>query len=313
MKNLIYIGLLSILPITGIESTEHIGETEMPSANLKTIEQIIGPNPFAISAGIAQEFMDTYEIGIEELLQMLVPIAQKYARPSISNYPVGVAALGKSGTIYLGVNLEFTGVPLNETVHAEQFLVAFARQLGEKSLVAMALSAAPCGHCRQFLYEMGESQSLKLIIKDQPAIYLSDLLPNAFSLQDLGIEGGFMDKPTDDRMWTQDYSLKTLATKAAFSSFAPISNAKAGIALLTKDGCIYSGSYLETAAFNPSLSPLQVALVAFVADDRKYEEITDVLLVEGENPKISHEAVSRETLKSIAPNASFKKLNASFG
>jgi hypothetical protein len=39
-------------------------------------------------------------------------------------------------------------------VHAEQFLVANMMQHGEQRLETLAISAAPCGHCRQFFSEL---------------------------------------------------------------------------------------------------------------------------------------------------------------
>jgi cytidine deaminase len=39
-------------------------------------------------------------------------------------------------------------------VHAEQFLMANMVQHNEPSLVSLAISAAPCGHCRQFYSEL---------------------------------------------------------------------------------------------------------------------------------------------------------------
>lgn len=62
--------------------------------------------------------------------------------------------LGASGRLYVGVNLEFARLPLNNSVHAEQFLVVNALHHGEQAIEKMAVSAAPCGHCRQFYSEL---------------------------------------------------------------------------------------------------------------------------------------------------------------
>lgn len=63
-------------------------------------------------------------------------------------------ALGATGRLYVGVNLEFPGLPLHHSVHAEQFLIANAVQAGEPALTRLAVSAVPCGHCRQFCSEL---------------------------------------------------------------------------------------------------------------------------------------------------------------
>ena len=62
--------------------------------------------------------------------------------------------LGASGRLYVGVNLEFARLPVNNSVHAEQFLVVNALHHEEQAITKMAVSAAPCGHCRQFYSEL---------------------------------------------------------------------------------------------------------------------------------------------------------------
>jgi cytidine deaminase len=62
--------------------------------------------------------------------------------------------LGASGRLYVGVNLEFPGLPLQHSVHAEQFLITLAAAKGERGLTRISVNAAPCGHCRQFIAEL---------------------------------------------------------------------------------------------------------------------------------------------------------------
>lgn len=62
--------------------------------------------------------------------------------------------LASSGAAYVGVNLEFAGAPLSQSVHGEQFLAANLLLHGERGLDTLAVSAAPCGHCRQFYSEL---------------------------------------------------------------------------------------------------------------------------------------------------------------
>lgn len=270
------------------------------------IAEIIKPNPFVISAEKVATILQASGLTLDEFLGKLITIAQPLAHPEISNYQVAVAALAKSGAVYVGVNLEFLGAPLHQTVHAEQFLIANARLHRETELVTMALSAAPCGHCRQFMQEMGGVSSLSLMIRDLPAQKFSDFLPQPFSPQDLGLEGNLMTPQDTGYCFTREYSLYSQAFQAAVNSYAPYSRAKAGLAIQVSDGQIYAGSYLENVGFNPSLSPLQGALVALVADGRDYSEIREVLLVEQPSAAISQEAMSRETLKLIAPQAVFR-------
>ena len=62
---------------------------------------------------------------------------------------IACSSQGVSGRILLGVNLELYGLPLNQSVHAEQFVIANAVRVGERRLTRLAVSAEPCGHCRQ--------------------------------------------------------------------------------------------------------------------------------------------------------------------
>ncbi len=69
---------------------------------------------------------------------------------------------------------------------------------------------------------------------------------------------------------------------------------------------VYIGHYLENAAFNPTVSPFQAALVALVADNRSYEEIAKVVLVECQPPqKTGHARSTQDLLNSLAPSAEF--------
>ena len=85
-----------------------------------------------------------------------------------------------SGKVYMGVNLEFRGLPLHHTVHAEQFCLANARAGGETRLVSMAVSEAPCGHCRQFFAELPGNGLQKVFATRKPVRSPQQLLPNRF-------------------------------------------------------------------------------------------------------------------------------------
>jgi len=100
--------------------------------------------------------------GIDRFLESLVPQAQLSAIPPISNFFVGAAALGVSGDVYMGVNIEFPGAPIGQTIHGEQCLTTLAAHNGEKGLIKLAVSAAPCGHCRQFMNETSNGGEMEI-------------------------------------------------------------------------------------------------------------------------------------------------------
>ena len=124
----------------------------------------------------------------------LLSKAQSHARPTLSNFRVGAVVRGTSGQLYLGANLEFPGETLGQTVHAEQAALSNAFMHDEPGIAAIAVTAAPCGLCRQFLYEFSEGRDIEILMPDQPSIPLSALLPKPFGPRDLNVTNGPLDR-----------------------------------------------------------------------------------------------------------------------
>ena len=230
---------------------------------------------------------------IGTLMMQLLPFAQQYAVVPVSNYQVGAVAAGMPipGTgwcsLYLGANFEFPNSALSFTVHAEQCATNNAWLSGQPGIQALAISAAPCGYCRQFLYELVTAKDLNILLPNNPKNPLSysltpltTFLPNAFGPKDLNVDGGLM----DPKLCTHTLVLNNPSTDpvivaalaAACGSYAPYLTPSpkvppqpppycgpygyAGIALQLADGSIHPGRNAENAAYNPSLSPLESAL-----------------------------------------------------
>ena len=87
-----------------------------------------------------------------ELYERAVAAAERAYAP-YSNYHVGAAALARDGTVLEGVNVENAAYPLG--VCAERTLLAGAVVAGYRpgEIEAVAITASPCGGCRQWLYE----------------------------------------------------------------------------------------------------------------------------------------------------------------
>jgi cytidine deaminase len=104
--------------------------------------------------------------------------------------------------------------------------------------------------------------------------------------------------------------LTRAALQAASRAYAPYSKAPSGCAVATKSGRTFAGSYLENAAFNPSLSPLQAALIncGFAGED--FAAINRVVLVEMKNASISQSANTKAVLAAVAPHARFDLVTA---
>ncbi len=94
--------------------------------------------------------------------------ARIISSPDISNFVVSAAGYGIDGSVYLGANLEFPALGLDSCIHAEEFVVSSALNKGGQRLVCLAISAFPCGHCRQILSELDGSEHLKVYVLQFP-------------------------------------------------------------------------------------------------------------------------------------------------
>ena len=99
------------------------------------------------------------------------------------------------------------------------------------------------------------------------------------------------------------------ALAAANRSYTPYTDSPSGVAILVKTGNkIYFGSYLENAAYNPSLSPFQAALIHMIShgNRRNFEsEIVRVALIEKSTNSIMQREATELILSELAPKASF--------
>jgi cytidine deaminase len=108
-----------------------------------------------------------------------------------SRFRVGAAALGGSGKVYAGCNVENASYGLCNC--AERTAIFSAIAAGERSIKAVTvytptpLPTAPCGACRQVIHEFGPDALIISICDARNRIEtkLSALLPGAFGPGDL--------------------------------------------------------------------------------------------------------------------------------
>jgi cytidine deaminase len=108
-----------------------------------------------------------------------------------SKFPVGAAALGGSGRVYAGCNVENASYGLCNC--AERTAIFSAIAAGEKLIKAVAvftptpLPTAPCGACRQVINEFGPDAVVISVCdtKNRIDTRLPALLPAAFGPGDL--------------------------------------------------------------------------------------------------------------------------------
>jgi cytidine deaminase len=218
-------------------------------------------------------------------------IAQSLAVHPISGFAVG-AALFADGKVFLGANYEFHNSRIQWTVHAEQSAYHNALVHGITDIEAIAVTATPCGHCRQFFYERCRP-SLLIITDELPDMRLTDLLPRAFRLNSVVAE---QYAPLPEQY--KDDELFQLAYKAYKQSLAPCSGAPMGIAVRYQNNTIVQGVYCESHAFNPSLS----AAAAVLSQARFHEcqlPIADVAIIASVNDPLNQLADSLEFFRTV--------------
>ena len=247
------------------------------------------------------------------LLIELLPLAASMAVTPISDFNVGVVARGLSGSIYLGANMEFDDAFLGLSLHGEQSAINNAWLNGETGINALAVNAPPCGHCRQFLRELGCSASLDIIIRHADGAVqhqtLNELLPSSFGPEDLGIDSGLMTEGYTAMTLGVDDEVACAALEAAARSYAPYSGAFAGVALELENGLIVTGRYAGNAAYNPSLLPLVSALSQLrFKTAGKTVKIKNITLVSTES-KVS-QVMPLEPLAASLGNIPVRKLTA---
>jgi cytidine deaminase len=90
----------------------------------------------------------------DELLARADAVAERAYAP-YSNFHVGAAVLTRDGTIIEGVNVENAAYPLGICAERAALSRADVEGLAPGELEAIAITASPCGGCRQWLLEFG--------------------------------------------------------------------------------------------------------------------------------------------------------------
>ncbi|MEM8867349.1 MAG: cytidine deaminase [Verrucomicrobiota bacterium] len=193
-------------------------------------------------------------------IESLIPLASAFSISPVSGFNVGAVALGASGQIYLGANMEFLGMPLNASLHAEQSAILNAWMHGEPAIEALYISALPCGHCRQFLCELPSFERIAIHV-GQCAYQFNELLPHPFTLSRRANEHLMSTAHnTVNSLQNCEDVLHQRAINAAERSYVPYSRTPEGFAINCSDGHTYAGRAAESSAFNPSVPAILSAL-----------------------------------------------------
>ena len=300
--------------LTGSESKNGFGKylKEFSPQARQLLEHEISKEQFdgVISAEVVERLLELKEGSpgtVQDLMLKLLPLARQYAQPPVSNYQVGAVGQGESGALYLGANLEIRGSAVGFTVHAEQSVVNNTLLHNEKGLKKLAVTAAPCGHCRQFLNELKAASDIEVVVVGREPTSLQKLLPESFGPKELGLDSALLSEtqPSQGYDFEQEDETSRHAMEAFKYSYGPYSESPSAIAVKA-DGKFYTGTYIENVAFNPSISPLLSALDRMRFDGVSHDEIEEVVLLESKGGKISQASYTEAILKEIAPSAKFR-------
>jgi len=278
---------------------------------------------FVLEAEEVEALKLEHGVSEDELMLSLLDRAQEMARPPISKFHVGAVGLGVSGRMLLGVNIELHGMPLHHAVHAEQFVIANAVRVGEARLLRIAVSAMPCGHCRQFMTELPGVEELQITVLGGPPHRLAQLLPHRFGPEDLlpaGVGPRLLGRHDHGLKLTPgalDQLPEGLARTAiaalhhANQSYTPYSASPAGLALQCVSGSIHAGGVIESCAYNPTMNPLHTALVAATAQGMKsWDHIEHAVLVERPSSNVLHGKMYQLILEELSPGCQLHVLHA---
>ena len=118
----------------------------------------------------------------KELYDRAVAISRNAYAP-YSNYLVGAAVLTKDGNVFEGVNVENAAYPLGICAERSAIAKAASEGLRPGDVEAIAITASPCGGCRQWLYEFKIPEVTFLSSGGELVTYsAADLLPDTWDL-----------------------------------------------------------------------------------------------------------------------------------
>ena len=120
----------------------------------------------------------------DELLARADAIASKAYAP-YSGFNVGCAVLTHDGTVIEGVNVENAAYPLGVCAERTTFSSAMVQGYRPGDFVVAAITASPCGGCRQWLHEFEIPEVSFRRSDGSIATYRADeLLPDTWDFPD---------------------------------------------------------------------------------------------------------------------------------
>jgi cytidine deaminase len=117
-----------------------------------------------------------------ELLERANAIAERAYAP-YSKFFVGAAVRTKDGRVFEGVNVENAAYPLGVCAEKTALGKAVSEGVRPGEVEALAVTASPCGGCRQWLHEFGVERVIYRRANGDVAVATpTELLPDTFEL-----------------------------------------------------------------------------------------------------------------------------------
>ena len=116
-----------------------------------------------------------------ELLALADVVASRAYAP-YSKFHVGCAVLTRDGRVIEGVNVENAAYPLGVCAERTAFSRAVAEGYRPGDFAVAAITASPCGGCRQWLFEMGVERVVFRNAGEVKTMTPAELLPESFEL-----------------------------------------------------------------------------------------------------------------------------------
>jgi cytidine deaminase len=116
-----------------------------------------------------------------ELYERAQAVAERAYAP-YSNFRVGAAVVARDGRVFEGVNVENAAYPLGVCAEKSALTAAVTEGVRPGEVEAIAITASPCGGCRQWLHEFGIDRVVYANGGELRAATPAELLPDTFEL-----------------------------------------------------------------------------------------------------------------------------------
>jgi cytidine deaminase len=117
-----------------------------------------------------------------ELYERAVAVADRAYAP-YSKFHVGAVIRARDGRVFEGVNVENAAYPLGVCAEKSVLTTAVTEGCGPGQIEVLAVTASPCGGCRQWLVEFGLDRVVYASANGEVrTVTPDDLLPDTFEL-----------------------------------------------------------------------------------------------------------------------------------